>query len=130
VDAAHLSVLAADATRDRSAADGLLRELGVRSTPAERRALLDLTRAVVRRSARLIAAALLGTLTFIDPDLRDPHTVGVDGSVYGGYPGFGDLVRDGLVELAGRDRSRRVRLAYVKDSTAAGAAVIAARARR
>jgi hexokinase len=129
IDAAHLSAFAADRSRDLSDAGALLRRLGVPSAPAERRALVDLARAVAGRSARLIAAALLGTLTFIDRELRDPHTVAVDGSVYGGYPGFGDLVRDGLVELVGRDRARRVRLAYVKESTAAGAAVIAARAR-
>ena len=33
---------------------------------------------------------------------------------------------DGFRELAGAERARRLRLAYVKDSTGAGAAVIAA----
>ena len=72
----------------------------------------------------------LGTLTFIDPDLHGEHTVAVDGGVYGGYPGFAGRVRDGVRELAGAERAGRVRLAYVKDSTSAGAAVIAAVAAR
>ena len=46
--------------------------------------------------------------------------------MYGGYPGFAERVRDGVRELAGAERAGRVRLAYVKDSTSAGAAVIAA----
>jgi hexokinase len=130
LDAAHVSAIAADASPDLGAVDAVLRGLGVPSALAERRALGDLARAVVRRAARLIAAALLGTLGAIDRDLRDPHTVAVDGSVYGGAPDFPRLVRDGLAELAGRERAERVRLAYVEASTAAGAAVIAAGAPR
>jgi len=72
------------------------------------------------------AAALLGPLAFIDPDLADEHTIAVDGSVYGGYPRFADLVRDGLRELVGVDRASRLHLSYVEDATAAGVAVIAA----
>jgi len=104
--------------------------LGVVSTPAERMAVRDLARAVGGRAARLVAAGLYGTLTFIDPDLHREHTVAVDGGVYGGYPGFAARVRDGVRELAGAERAGRVRLAYVKDSTSAGAAVIAAVAAR
>jgi hexokinase len=36
------------------------------------------------------------------------------------------LVREGIVDLAGRERAGRIEIAYVKDSTSAGAAVIAA----
>ena len=104
--------------------------MGVTSALAERAALRDLARAVGRRTARLIAAGLLGTLTSIDPHLADEHAIAVDGAVYGGYPGFADLVREAFHELAGAERAERLRLAYVKDSTSAGVAVIAAVAAR
>jgi len=126
LDSAQLSTMAGDRSDARSGADAVLRGLGIASTRAERRALGDLARGVARRAARLIAAGLLGTLTFIDRDLASGHTIAVDGSLYGGYPGFDRLVRDGFRELAGAERARRLRLAYVKDSTGAGAAVIAA----
>jgi hexokinase len=130
LDTVRLSAVAEDESEDRSRTDEVLRTLGVVSTPEERLAVREVARAVGGRAARLVAAGLLGTLTFIDPDLHSEHTVAVDGGVYGGYPGFAERVRDGLRELAGAERAGRVHLAYVKDSTSAGAAVIAAVAAR
>ena len=92
-------------SEDLSRTDGILRDLGAVSAPAERAAVRELARAVGARAARLVAAGLLGTLTFIDPDLRDEHTVAVDGSVYGGYPGLVEGVRVGAPG-AGRPRAR------------------------
>jgi hexokinase len=126
LDSAHLSRIAADRTAGLDDVGALLRSLGVESTPAERRGVRALAAAIVRRSARLVAAALLGTLRFLDPRLDDRRTIAVDGSLWGGYPGFEGLVRDALAELAGPDRAGRVEIAFVKDSTSAGAAVIAA----
>jgi hexokinase len=130
LDTTVLSRIEADASPDLTGVDADLRALGVRATPAERQALRQVARAVVGRSAALVAAALLGTLRRIDPGLVTDHVVAVDGSLYGGYPGYDDLVRAGLTALAGSAASRRIRLVYVKDSTAAGAAVVAAVAAR
>ena len=126
VDTVRLSAVAEDESEVLSRTDDILRTLGAVSAPDERMAIRALARAVGGRAARLVAAGLLGALTFIDPDLRGDHTVAVDGGVYGGYPGFAERVRAGLQELAGAERAKRLRLAYVKDSTSAGAAVIAA----
>ena len=122
----QLSDIAGDDTPALSDTGALLDRLGARSGLGERHAVRALGRAVARRSARLIAAGLVGALWFIDRELTTPHTIGVDGSVYGGYPGFGNMVAGGFVELLGAARAARLRLAYAKDSTSAGAAVIAA----
>jgi len=126
LDSAHLSRMAADGTAALDDVDALLRSLGVESTPAERRAVRALGAAIARRAARLVAAALLGTLRFLDARLDDRRTIAVDGSLWGGYPGFAGLVRATLAELVGPERAERVEIAFVKDSTSAGAAVIAA----
>ncbi len=126
LDSAHLSRIAADRTAGLDDVGALLRSLGVESTSAERRGVRALAAAIARRSARLVAAALLGTLRFLDPRLDDRRTIAVDGSLWGGYPGFEGLVRDTLTELVGPARAGRVEIAFVKDSTSAGAAVIAA----
>jgi hexokinase len=126
LDSAHLSRIAADRTAGLDDVGALLRSLGAESTPDERRGVRALAAAIARRSARLVAAALLGTLRFLDPRLDDRRTIAVDGSLWGGYPGFDGLVRDTLAELVGPDRAGRVEIAFVKDSTSAGAAVIAA----
>lgn len=130
LDGAQVSTIASDESRARSETDRVLRALGVSSSLAERNGLRELARAAGKRSGRLLAAQLLGTLAFIDPDLAAEHTIAVDGSLYGGYPGFAEIVRDGFRELAGTERAARLRLAYVRHSTAAGGAVIAAVAAR
>ena len=106
--------------------EALLRALGVSSTKAERQDVRALGAAIARRAARLVGAALVGTLRFLDAELADRRTIAVDGSLWGGYPGFEALVREAMVELLGGERASRIEIAYVKDSTSAGAAVIAA----
>jgi hexokinase len=125
VGSEHLSRIALDRTAELSAVDALLRGLGVTSSRPERQGLRELSGAIVRRAARLVATALLGTLRFLDPEVADRHTIAVDGSLWGGYPGFEALVRGTLTELLG-ERAGRIEIAFVKDSTSSGAAVIAA----
>ena len=126
LDSVDLSRIAADDTRGLDDVAALLRSLGVPSTAEERQEVRELGAAIARRAARLIGAALVGTLRFLDAALADRRTIAVDGSLWGGYPGFEALVRETIVELLGAERARRIEIAYVKDSTSAGAAVIAA----
>jgi len=126
LDSAHLSRIAADHTAGLDDVDALLRALGVPSTEEERHAVRALGAAIARRAARLVGTALVGTLRFLDAELADRRTIAVDGSLWGGYPGFEALVRETIVELLGGERASRIEIAYVKDSTSAGAAVIAA----
>lgn len=126
VDSEHLSRIAADGTPERKDVETLLRELGATAEREEREALRELSSVIVRRAARLVAAALLGTLRFIDPALAEGRTIAVDGSLWGGYPGFESLVRETFVELVGRERTDRIDTIFAKDSTSTGAAVIAA----
>jgi hexokinase len=74
----------------------------------------------------LVGTALVGTLRFLDAELAERRTIAVDGSLWGGYPGFEALVREAFVDLVGEARAERIEIEYVKDSTSAGAAVIAA----
>lgn len=126
LDSAHLSRLAADRSAGLDDVDALLLALGVASTREERRGVRAVGAAIARRAARLVGAALAGALRFLDPELADRRTIAVDGSLWGGYPGFEVLVRETFVELLGGERAGRIAIAYVKDSTSAGAAVIAA----
>ena len=130
VDSEHLSRIVADGTPDLEDVEALLRELGATAERDERQALRELSSVIGRRAARLVAAALLGTLRFIDPALAEGRTIAVDGSVWGGYPGFESLVRETFVELVGRERAERIDTAFAKDSTSTGAAVIAAASQR
>lgn len=121
------SLSAGDASPELSAVAALLGGVGASSSLDERRALARLAHAVAQRSARMIAAALVGTLRFIDPALERLHTIAVDGSVYGGHPKFPELMRAGFADVAGPDAAARIHLDYIRDSTTLGAAVIVAR---
>ena len=126
LDSEYLSRIAADRSAALDDVDALLRSLGIESTREERHGVGALGAAIARRAGRLVAAALVGTLRFVDPRLDDRRTIAVDGSLWGGYPGIEGLVRTALAEMLGRERADRVEIAFVKDSTSAGAAVIAA----
>ena len=126
LDSALLSQVAADRTAALDEVDARLRALGIESTAEERRGVRALGAAIARRAARLVAAAFVGTLRFLDPRLDDRRTIAVDGSLWGGYPDFEGIVREALVELIGREPAGRIEIAFVKDSTSAGVAVIAA----
>ena len=126
LDSAHLSRIAADDTAGLDDVDALLRALGTSSTVEERHGVRALGAAIARRAARLVGTALVGTLRFLDAELAERRTIAVDGSLWGGYPGFEALVRETIAELLGGERASRIETAYVKDSTSAGAAVIAA----
>ena len=62
--------------------------------------------------------------------LESAHRIAVDGSLYGGYPDYAGFVRRGFEDLMGAGPASRIELEFVKESTAAGAAVIAAVAQR
>jgi hexokinase len=126
LDSAYLSRIAADGSPDLADVDALMRSLGITANRPEREGLRVLTSAIARRAARLIAAALLGTLRHIDPELARRRRIAVDGSLWGGYPGFETMVVDTFEELVGPEGTARIETTFVKDSTSAGAAVIAA----
>lgn len=126
LDSEYLSRIAADVTPELADVDALLRSLHITATRTEREGLRGLTEVIARRAARLVAAALLGTLRHLDPELARRHRIAVDGSLWGGYPNFESMVRDTFGELVGSARAGRIETTFVKDSTSAGAAVIAA----
>ena len=104
----------------------LLRSLGVpESTLDERRRLRQLSAAVARRSARIVASTIAATATYVDPNLDNDHIVAADGSVIRGYPGYQAEVQRGLHDILG-PRADRIRLVYLRDGSGLGAAVVAA----
>ena len=87
--------------------------------------LQRLCRIISARAARLGAAAISAVLTWIDPKLKDVHTVGIDGSLFEKYPGFNTKMTDVFEELYG-EKAERITLVHSKDGSGKGAAIIAA----
>ncbi|MBC2723352.1 hexokinase [Desulfosporosinus sp.] len=93
------------------------------------RAELDIFRRVTlllfKRSARLVAASLIGVILHQDPHLIKPHTVAIDGSLYEGMPGYAQELTAALSEgLASKSSLVTVKLSAGGSLT--GAAIAAA----
>ena len=122
----NLSDIAYDTSTDLAATGIILHGLGVHSTSEEdRHRLRDICLSVGRRSARLVAMAIVATATYVDPDLEREHLVAADGSVFRGYPGYEIEVERGIADILG-DRAGRVEVAYLREGSSIGAAVLAA----
>ena len=96
--------------------------LGRALTKSERAVLAGVCHAVTRRSARIAAAMIAGSLSRVDRKKAARVTVAVDGSLFEKYPGYGRMMEEGLREL----KVGRVALKLTKDGSGIGAAVIAA----
>ena len=115
-----------DESEDLAATAIQLGRLGVSHTDlGDRRLLREICISVARRSARIVAASIAATATYIDPDLKDEHIVAADGSVFRGIPGYQRELRQGLQEVLG-EGADRVQVCYLRDGSGLGAAVVAA----
>ena len=122
----RLSDIIFDQSERLDAAAMLLGGLGTPGASLrDRRTLRDICVSVARRSARVVAAGIAATATYIDPRLEDEHIVAADGSVFRGIPGYLAEVERGLEDILG-DRAARVRVCYLRDGSGIGAAVVAA----
>ncbi len=122
----HLSDIAYDTSPELTATGILLHGMGVTdANEDDRRSLRELCLSVGRRSARLVAMSIVATATYVDPDLEREHLVAADGSLFRGYPGYEVEVEHGISELLG-EWEDMVQVAYVRDGSGLGAAVLAA----
>ncbi|HND65126.1 MAG TPA: hypothetical protein PKX64_09805, partial [Elusimicrobiota bacterium] len=125
-----LSAVASDTSRDlqvvRTFAVKTLRLSDGAATPDRLRRLQTTVREGLARSARWVAAAVAGALQSADPSDR-PRRLGVDGSFYAKSPGYAKEFERALGAALGVS-GPTVRVRYLEDATALGAAVIAAAA--
>lgn len=77
------------------------------------------------RSARIVGAAIVAVITWIDAHLSDRHRVAIDGALFTGYPGYRKKVEDTICELL-PEKGNRIELNPVKEGSAIGAAVACA----
>ena len=124
----HMSRITADDSAELSEVAKLLQDNGIGNAGLEDRvAIRDVCNLVGQRSATIAATVISAIVTWMDPDLTRPHTVGVDGSLFGKYPGYQDIMNNVLAGIHGPKKTQ-IRLQQAKDGSGKGAAVIAAMA--
>lgn len=84
---------------------------------------------LTKRSARLVAASLIGVVRHLDPHLDNRHTVAIDGSLYEGMPGYAQELTAALSEAL-ESKTALVTVKLSAGGSLTGAAIAAALAKR
>ena len=85
-----------------------------------------LAEAIVRRSARLIAAEYIGIVQHIDHAFQRQHRIAIDGSLYEKMPNYAAIIQETLVELVGSEKARQLSLGLENSGSGIGGAIAAA----
>lgn len=122
----HMSLIESDHSEELMKIEGYLEGIGILDTSLEERQILKrVCRIVSKRAARISAAAISAIVTWMDPQLRDKHTIAIDGTLYEKYPRFRKSILKGLEDLHGNAR-KKIKLVQAKDGSGIGVAVVAA----
>ncbi|MBU2102541.1 MAG: 6-phosphogluconolactonase, partial [Candidatus Omnitrophica bacterium] len=80
---------------------------------------------IATRSARVAATVIAASIMAIDPELTQPHTVAVDGTVFEKHYQYQDRMREVFTELFG-EKASQIKLQLTHDGSGVGAGIIAA----
>lgn len=84
---------------------------------------------LTKRSARLVAASLIGIVRHLDPHLDNRHTIAIDGSLYEGMPGYAQELTAALSEALD-NKTDLVTVKLSAGGSLTGAAIAAALAKQ
>lgn len=76
---------------------------------------------IIKRAAKLVAATYLGTIKYLDRDLKEPHTIAVDGSLYEKMPLYAEYIQKTMMENLGADMARIKIVGETRGSVLGGA---------
>ena len=121
-----MSLIAGDETKNLSEIGAFLENHEISNIPLHDRILLKrLCEIVSNRAAGLGAGAISAVISWMDPELKDRHTVAVDGALFEKYPGFRAKISDIFKKLYG-EKAEKITLIHSKDGSGKGAAIMAA----
>lgn len=121
-----MSLIASDDSPDCALIDEFLRKSGLTEVSLhDKLALKNICRITSVRAARISAAAISAVIKWMDPKLKNNHTIGIDGSLFEKYPGFSNAMLD-VFKILFKENSSKIKLELAKDGSGKGAAIIAA----
>lgn len=84
---------------------------------------------LTKRSARLVAASLIGIVRHLDPHLNNGHTIAIDGSLYERMPGYAQELTAALSEVL-ESKAGTITVKLSAGGSLTGAAIAAALAKQ
>ena len=121
-----MSLIEGDETENLNEMETFLGNKGITNiTLYDKTVLKRICEMVSTRAAGLGAGAISAVVSWLDPELKDRHTVAIDGSLFEKYPGFGQKIETAIKKLYG-EKAERITLVHSKDGSGKGAAIMAA----
>jgi len=104
---------------------------GVESCTSERKTVLEVCDAIVKRGGRLAGAGIVGILQKMEEDSKGlifgkRTVVAMDGGLYEHYPQYRSYLQEAVTELLGSEISKNIIIEHSKDGSGIGAALLAA----
>jgi len=122
----YLSVIEADSPSGLRQTRNILSGLGIKNVSRpDARLVKNVCELTAKRASIISAACLAAVIKHIDRNLKNKHTVAIDGSVYEKHPVFAKQMRKALQAIFGQ-KAQKIKMALTKDGSGVGAAVIAA----
>lgn len=104
----------------------LVAKAGIKNITLESKKLFKhVNKLITSRSAKLAAASIAAVVLWMDPELKNKHTIGIDGSLFEKYPGYKEMMKDVFRGLF-KKNAKNIVLETAKDGSGVGAAIIAA----
>jgi hexokinase len=121
-----MSLIEADVSSNFGEIENYLAVNGIKNVSMNDKLILKhLCKIISERSARIAASAISAVVTWIDPELKNNHTIGIDGSLYEKYPGYKDMLIKFFSDLF-NEKAKKIKLELAKDGSGVGSAIIAA----
>ncbi|KAJ6556389.1 hexokinase [Mycena capillaripes] len=128
LDTTLLSLMESDETDDLLTVIGIfVHFFALETTIEEREFFRAVANLIVVRAARLGACGIAAIVSKMDY-LEEGCLVGVEGSLYNKYPGFVEMVHEGLQDIFG-EQGRNIITHHAEDGSGLGSAIIAAMTR-
>ncbi|MCF7790359.1 MAG: hypothetical protein K9M56_00030 [Victivallales bacterium] len=126
IETKDMSLIQSDTTTNLGEIEEFLTELGItKITLLDKKLLKKICSLVSTRAARVAAAAISAVLSWLDPELKDEHTVGIDGSLFEKYPDFSNTMSE-VFKMLFNEKAKNIKMELAKDGSGKGAAIIAA----
>lgn len=126
----YISNIENDNSKQLTKIKELLIKLGIKnSTYKDRMLIKKICKMIIIRSAYISSAAMAAVILWMDPKLKENHTIAIDGSLFEKCPGYRKHIETVLRKVFGT-KAKKIKLALAKDGSGKGAAIVAAIASR